>query len=567
MSSNASFSPAVRQVIFSTLLLFVALMLVAGFLSQGEPFWQFTMWMGIALAIASAFAIWLAKRTIGPFDARVGALADGMGKLARGERAMVMPLAPGEQPVLVPLITQFNAMAAAVEKSLSVTRDQLRETRTQDAVTGLMNRRAFEMTLDESLESPQLMGVSSTLLYLNVDKFRVVADSHDLDTGDRLLKQIASRIREAINVNHLGTRITADEFALFIPGTTVEQGVSFAESVRARLKQSPFVLEGRSLALTASVGVVPVVPLLNKRQGLPNRASIYIADANAACQTAKEMGGDRVYAVFDSASQQRTKATAKSWVKRIHDAVENDEFLLVYQPIQPLNAPPVWPAPRYEVLLRMKETSGNFVMPMSFINVAERYDMMQSIDRWVITNALQQSNRLREQMGESAAPQLSINVSGHSLSSDTFFRFVERELARLNVSPKSICFELTETAAISHPERARMSIERLRQAGIRFWLDDFGSGLSSFNYLKHFPVDGIKIDGMFVRGMAKSYLDYALVEAIARVAKSLGLATVAEFVETEEVARKLAQLGVQHGQGYHFGRPAAIESVTQRQVH
>jgi EAL domain-containing protein (putative c-di-GMP-specific phosphodiesterase class I) len=209
----------------------------------------------------------------------------------------------------------------------------------------------------------------------------------------------------------------------------------------------------------------------------------------------------------------------------------------------------------------MSESGGELILPMSFIPVAERYDLMLTIDRWVVERAFHDFRRLARMRSQPAPAEFSINLSGHTLSSPDFADFVREKMAECGVPPSCLCFEITETAAIANVDRARTLIESLRQMGVRFVLDDFGSGLSSFNYLKHFPVDGIKIDGLFVKGVAKSYLDYALVEAIQKIATTMGLSTVAECVESEEIAKKLLQIGIQWGQGFHLAPPRPWEAV------
>jgi len=220
--------------------------------------------------------------------------------------------------------------------------------------------------------------------------------------------------------------------------------------------------------------------------------------------------------------------------------------------------------PRVEALLRMSETGGELILPMNFIPVAERYDLMRAIDRWVVDRAFSDYRRLAKARDNAAPAEFSINLSGHTLSSPDFAEFIRDKFVEYGVPPQCLYLEITETAAIANVERARSLIESLRGMGVRFLLDDFGSGLSSFNYLKHFPVDGIKVDGLFVKGVAKSYLDYALVESIHRIGTSLGLQTIAEYVESEDIARKLVQIGILLGQGFHLSPPRAWETLFEK---
>ncbi|MGH9578525.1 MAG: EAL domain-containing protein, partial [Terriglobales bacterium] len=272
-------------------------------------------------------------------------------------------------------------------------------------------------------------------------------------------------------------------------------------------------------------------------------------------------GRNRVFAFHDVASSQYMRQTSRGWLKRINDALSEGAFTLLYQPILPIEGPATTGMQRVEALLRMSDTGGELILPMSFIPVAERYDLMRTIDRWVVERAFADFRRLAKRRGEATPAEFSINLSGHTLSSADFSEFIEQKLAEFNVPPQCLYFEITETAAIANVERARTLIESLRAIGVRFYLDDFGSGLSSFNYLKHFPVDGIKIDGLFVKGVAKNYLDYALVESIQKIGTNLGLQTIAEYVETEEIARKLTQIGIVYGQGFYLSPPRPWEAI------
>ncbi len=317
-----------------------------------------------------------------------------------------------------------------------------------------------------------------------------------------------------------------------------------------------FEWEEHAFQVGVSVGVVAITRLT---AGL----SAVFNEADGACFAAKEQGRNRVVAFHDTETVQTTmRQSSRGWLRRINDAISAGAFTLLYQPIVPIAAvrDPGAP-PHLEALLRMSESGGELILPMSFIPVAERYDLMRTIDRWVIERAFTDYRHLARARGVARPAQFSINLSGHTLCSPDFGDFAREMLARYAVPPDAVCFEITETAAIANEERARAAIQGLRASGVRFWLDDFGSGLSSFNYLKRFPVDGLKIDGQFVRGVTRSVLDEALVEAIQQVAATMGIATIAENVESEEVATRLRAIGVPWGQGYHLGPPRPIDAA------
>jgi diguanylate cyclase (GGDEF)-like protein len=559
---SMSFAPAVRQVVLWTLLVFVLVLIAGALWLHSESFWRLATWLGVSLAVAGAFATWFVARVVRPFDNIVRALSESMGKLARGERVMVMAIQNAhDMPALVPLVTEFNAMAQAVQTNLGNSRQELAQQRALDPLTGVANRAALEGGIDIIMATARKSGQHAALVYINVDRFKLVNEALDSLGGDELLRQLATRLKDAIDPYAAVGRVAADEFVVIMQNRSLDAAIASAEVIRNAVRAVAFQTKERPVSLTVSVGVLPVtsefLDLLRSFSGTDPRAADLLTAGAAACQTAKELGADRVYAIRDRVSAERTRMTTSSWLKRIHGALAQEQFRLVYQPIRALDPSKAKPHQRYEVLLRMLDSDGRFGMPGNFISVAERYDLMQVLDRWVINQSIKDWHRVAQKTQN--WPIFSVNLSGHSLSSDTFMRELERTVIESGLPPEAMCFELTETAAISNPERAREVIERLRQRGNKFWLDDFGAGLSSFNYIKHFPVDGIKIDGLFVRGITKTYLDYALTESITRVAKALGLGTVAEFVESEEIALKLRTLGVEYGQGYWIGRPLTWE--------
>jgi EAL domain-containing protein (putative c-di-GMP-specific phosphodiesterase class I) len=349
-------------------------------------------------------------------------------------------------------------------------------------------------------------------------------------------------------------RIGGDEFAVLLENCSADYALAAGTRIRDAVQGWQFEWSDHAFQVGVSVGVVAITRLT------PSLSAVF-NEADSACFAAKEQGRNRVVAFHEAEASQTMRQTSRGWLKRINDAISAGAFTLLYQPIMPLaEAREPGAVPRLEALLRMSETGGELILPMSFIPVAERYDLMRTIDRWVIERAFADFRRLVRERGVERPAEISINLSGHTLSSPEFGDHVRECLARYGVPPSSICFEITETAAIANVERARAVVESLRAMGVRFWLDDFGSGLSSFNYLKHFPVDGLKIDGLFVKGVAKNYLDYAMVEAIQKIATSMGLATVAEYVESEDIAKKLIDIGVPAGQGFHLGAPRPIEA-------
>jgi diguanylate cyclase (GGDEF)-like protein len=389
-----------------------------------------------------------------------------------------------------------------------------------------------------------------------VDHFHRINDSFGHLAGDELLRGLVPVMQASLREGETLARIGGDEFAVLLENCSAEFAHAAATQLRDAVQAWQFQWQAKAFQVGVSVGVVAITRLA------PSLAAI-LSEGDTACFTAKEQGRNRVFAFHDASASQYMRQTSRGWLKRINDALAEGAFTLLYQPIMPIDAPNS-PVTRVEALLRMSETGGELILPMSFIPVAERYDLMRTIDRWVIDRAFSDFRRLVRARNDSAPAEFSVNLSGHTLSSPDFAPYIQEKLAQYGMPPQALHLEITETAAIANVERARNLIETLRALGVRFMLDDFGSGLSSFNYLKHFPVDGLKVDGLFVKGVAKNYLDYALVESIYRIGTSLGLATVAEYVENEDIARKLVQIGITTGQGFYLSPPRTWETLFEQ---
>jgi diguanylate cyclase (GGDEF)-like protein len=476
----------------------------------------------------------------------------------------VAPPLPELTPPLEELKTEVLALAqhfqgqhGRIQERLDTARQQIFFLTNHDPLTGLPNRKALEERLESALATAKSQGSTHALLYADIDYFHRINDSFGHLAGDDLLRRITPVLQSTLRDGEFLARIGGDEFAVVLENCSAEFAQAAATQLRDAVQSWQFDWGDKAFQVGVSVGVVAITRLA------PSMSAV-LSEADTACFTAKEQGRNRVFAFHDATASQYMKQTSRGWLKRINDALSEGAFTLLYQPIVPIDAPDAPGVPRVEALLRMSETGGELILPMSFIPVAERYDLMRTIDRWVVDRAFSDFRRLAKMRDDPAPAEFSINLSGHTLSSPDFADFMKEKFAQFGVPPQAIYFEITETAAIANVERARALIEQLRGMGVRFFLDDFGSGLSSFNYLKHFPVDGIKIDGLFVKGVAKNYLDYALVESIQKIGVSLGLQTVAEYVETADIARKLVQIGVTMGQGFHLAPPKPWETLFER---
>lgn len=428
---------------------------------------------------------------------------------------------------------------------------QLSYQASHDALTGLINRSEFENCLVSSLDSAHSNpDHSHALLYLDLDQFKVVNDTFGHIAGDELLRQIAELVKANIRSTDIVARLGGDEFGILLERCTEERAVEVAEAIRGAIEAHRFTWQESFTAARCSIGIVMVT------QESPDVASI-MSSADVACYSAKDMGRNQIHLYQDSDASLRHEEM--KWVSRITSAVEENRLELFYQPIIAIGKNSANSRGHYELLLRMRDENGKIVNPDQFIPAAERYNLMSTLDRWVIHEALSQLAD-RNPEAKTAHFTLAINLSGTSLSEDRFLDFVVEELQKQKLPEGAICFEITETAAISNLSRVIHFMQALKKLGCKFSLDDFGSGLSSFTYLKNLPVDYLKIDGQFIRNVAEDSVDESMVKAINEVGRAMGIETIAERVETKEVLDKLSELGIEYAQGYYIARPTSVQT-------
>jgi diguanylate cyclase (GGDEF)-like protein len=421
-----------------------------------------------------------------------------------------------------------------------------------DTLTGLLNRQAFETSLGLTLEQCALRPENHALLFVDLDRFKLVNDTCGHRAGDRLLRDLSGRLNSSLRHADVLGRIGGNEFGVLLRYTESENAAAMAERLRRTIEDFEFEWGGQTFQVGASIGMVPfgdeTIPLEE-----------LLSTADACCDSAKEEGRNRVHQANINPEAVRRRSGEMRWVARISDAIQNDRFVLFGQMIQPINGRLDDGRLVLEVLLRMRDDAGlGLIPPGQFLPTAERYGIVPDIDRWVVRNSLQWLAGLG-----AAAPQVrvNINICGPAASDPQFHDFVRDLISETGVPPKSLCFEITESTAIRSLDNAAALIDALGDLGCEFALDDFGSGLSSFNQLRHLKVDYLKIDGSFIHNIDRDPINRAMVESINSIGKKLGKKTVAEFVENSRIHKILAEIEVDYAQGFGLHRPEPLHKI------
>jgi diguanylate cyclase (GGDEF)-like protein/PAS domain S-box-containing protein len=479
--------------------------------------------------------------------------------ISLADNSVLVTKAGNEVPIqdsAAPIRDRIGNIVGAVMVFHDVSREsrlfrQLSYQASHDAVTGLINRREFENRLVAAFEATHENNEQThALLYLDLDQFNVVNDTFGHTAGDELLLRISELVQDNIRSTDVLARLGGDEFGILLERCSRDLAMEVAETIRSAIEEYRFEWQDAFTSVRCSIGVVMVT------HESPDVASI-MSSADVACYSAKDMGRNQIHLYQDSDASLRHEEM--KWVTRITSAVEENRLELFYQPIIGIGKESSKARGHYELLLRMRDEHGKLVMPDMFIPAAERYNLMSKLDRWVIHEALTQLAD-RNPESDTARFTIAINLSGTSLSEDRFLEYVIDELETQKLPADAICFEITETAAISNLSRVIHFMQVLKKLGCKFSLDDFGSGLSSFTYLKNLPVDYLKIDGQFIHNVAEDSVDESMVKAINQVGKAMGIATIAERVESKEVLDKLSEIGVEFAQGYYIARPTSVQT-------
>ncbi len=419
-----------------------------------------------------------------------------------------------------------------------------------DPLTGLVNRRAFEAEIDRAIASAKQHGNVHVLCYIDLDQFKIVNDTCGHKAGDELLKQLSKVLSLTLRQSDTLGRLGGDEFAILMHGCRVEKGIPIAEALRKQVEEFRFSWKEQQFSVGASIGLVAI-------DDATKNVSEIMAQADTACYAAKDLGRNRVHVyTLDDVNVAERKGDMQ-WANRLRRAIDEGRFRLYSQVISP--AKDVHQTDHYEIFVRMVDDDGSIIPPGAFIPAAERYDLMTHIDRWVIKNTL---SWMRDMQTKGQLTfQCSINLSGSSVGDESCLKEIQDELDNSRDIATKVCFEITETAAMLDTGKAQDFIRCIKDLGCQFSLDDFGSGLSSFAYLKNLNVDFLKIDGVFVRDIQNDKIDRAMVDSINTIGHVMGLKTIAEFVENEGVLNELNNMNIDYVQGYYVGKPVPIESI------
>lgn len=414
-----------------------------------------------------------------------------------------------------------------------------------DSLTGLLNREEFAGSIKRLAEEAVESGRLHSLFFIDIDQFKVINDVCGHIAGDELLRQIADAIQEHLDRDHVLSRLGADDFGLIVSDTDISEGTKIAKTLVERLNLK-FAWQQSYYNVTVSIGLAPV-------SAANSEVNDILAAADDACNLAKEHGGN-TFRAYEQADHTFLKRRGEmQWIARLTQALDENRFVLYRQVIRSLTGDD---PDKSEILLRLRDRDGSLVLPGEFIPAAERYKLMPSIDKWVINAVFRYASECAKLGHE--LPIICINLSGASIADNTLLDYILQMMQQQKTDASHFCFEVTETSAIENLTRATVFINRLKSVGATFALDDFGNGFTSFAYLKRLPVDYLKIDGSFVKGIDSDPIDRSMVESVNNIGHTMGMKTIAEYVQSNALCRVLTEVGVDYGQGFAIARPEPL---------
>lgn len=480
----------------------------------------------------------------------VNKLAGGLRAISGGGSADNLEInSSREMSMLADAVNDLD-MAMHESRLLAI---ELERQANHDALTGLKNRAAFETFLKDRLKKRGPSSSDDVLLYFDLDQFKVINDTCGHAAGDELLVQLVALLSELIGPNDIFARLGGDEFAILMHDTNRFDGQIIAEKIRAATHEFRYVYRERSFVIGASIGMVCITDVNERFKRI-------MTAADEACYAAKYAGRNRVHVYQENDDELSQRRGEMSWVPKIHAALESSDLVLYGQAIESTNKTSS-AVSHVEILVRMLAENGDVIPPGAFLPAAERFGIMPDLDRWVIENTLEWMVS-RQNEGQSV-PVCAINVSGKSISDAKFRDYLLDTVSHAAVPAENICFEMTETAAVSNLTSTVEFMKIMKNTGCQFALDDFGSGMSSYNYLRNLPVDFIKIDGAFVSPLMSDETCVVMVRAIGEIARVMGIKTIAEFVENDNIRSKLEQLDIDLVQGYGVGKPQELSSFSE----
>lgn len=422
---------------------------------------------------------------------------------------------------------------------------------THDPLTGLNNRIEFERRLKNALET-RSHNAEHALCYMDLDNFKIINDTSGHLAGDELLRQLSIVLKQKLRQSDVLARLGGDEFGILMENCSLKFARRTIEGIRQTIEEFRFVWQDKKFTIGSSMGLVPISESFSKVEDI-------LSAADAACYTAKDTGRNRIHIFFPNDIELNRKRGEMEWVSRITNALEENKFVLYFQEIKPVTK--THDDIHIELLIRLQGDNGELIPPGAFLSSAERYNIVSKIDRWVVETALEKLSS--PEINLDLLGQCNINLSGQSLGNRDFSRFLFKAISESEVPSSILCFEVTETAAIANLASAIRFIRALKIQGCSFALDDFGSGVSSFGYLKNLPVDYLKIDGTFVRDIIDDDVDFTMVKSINDIGQVMNKKTVAEFVENEKINEKLSDIGVDYVQGYNIHTPEPLDNLVQ----
>lgn len=513
--------------------------------------------MTVGLMICSVLVYWVSLSITRPLSE----LSQTLKKLFWGQQHLksdknTLPEIQTLQTTLNQISREMHDAELAMRNRIQDAQAQLHYQARHDPLTGLVNRQELERRLQQALSDVRSHDSQHVFCYMDLDQFRVINDTCGHLAGDEMLRQISMILSQRIRQEDTFARLGGDEFGLLMSYCHVEKAIETAAQLRKIVENFRFMHEGRLFQTGMSIGIVEITPDLKDIGEITRHA-------DAACYVAKDNGRNQIHLFHPKDDVLLKRHTEMQWVSRINEAIEQNDFVLYCQGIYPLQQDQ---PPFYEILIRKRDEEGGIIPPHEFLPSAERYQLMTKIDRWVIKHAFMGLQPLFKADTELSPFIISINLSGMSLGDPTLLDFIKQSLLSYHIPPTHICFEVTETSAIINIDSTIKLIQELKQLGVRFMLDDFGSGMSSFSYLKHLPVNFLKMDGSYVKDITRNKVDLAMSKAIQSVAESMQIETIAEYVEDRDTLDCLIHMGVSFAQGFYLNRPQPLAEALSKHL-